>query len=417
MLRGESIPGRKGAVSAPRLREARSEFNEACQQVYWDWLSRVQWRAPLLVLDEAHHAKNDNTRLASLFRSEEARQLVKANETSPNGPLLWEKFDRMLFLTATPFQLGHHELIRVLKSFSAAKWTGSTAPTGTRQEFLAAMDELETRLNINRLAAVRLDRRWGMLARDLVGRYADNRDNADAAVTWWRKVRVGGTDNPVDRDLNGAIDECIKTKARAESDPNQPWHSLRTWVIRHNRLPDFHKEDGSLVPRRKRCQGRAITEDESGTDESCSAITSGLSIAGEQTLPFLLAARAQGELAHGSVKGRAFFAEGLCSSYEAFHHTRENRWGARDLDDDGVEGAERGKSSRARPISCGRELVRGSNRAAYPVEERTGGKAIPTPKDPTGRAPRSPPVVGWREGSHLLLLSRNGQGLASAHRT
>ena len=67
----------------------------------------------------------------------------------------------------------------------------------------------------------------------------------------------------------------------------------------------------------------------------------GSQLPGEQTLPFLLAARAQGELAHGSVKGRAFFAEGLCSSYEAFHHTRENRGGARDLDDDGVEGAGR----------------------------------------------------------------------------
>ena len=76
---------------------------------------------------------------------------------------------------------------------------------GTRQEFLAAMDELETRLNINRLAAVRLDRRWGMLARDVVSRYADNGDNADAAVTWWRDVRIGGTDNPVDRDLTAQL--------------------------------------------------------------------------------------------------------------------------------------------------------------------------------------------------------------------
>ena len=26
-------------------------------------------------------------------------------------------FDRMLFLTATPFQLGHHELVEVLRRF------------------------------------------------------------------------------------------------------------------------------------------------------------------------------------------------------------------------------------------------------------------------------------------------------------
>jgi hypothetical protein len=63
-------------------------------------------------------------------------------------------------------------------------------------------------------------------------------------------------------------------------------------------------------------------------------------ISGEGALPFLLAARAQGELAHGSAKGRAFFAEGLCSSYEAFHHTRDNRGDARDVDDEGVERSE-----------------------------------------------------------------------------
>jgi hypothetical protein len=58
VLRGEAIPGRRGTVSDRRLQEARWDFNTACQQVYWDWLMRVQWRAPLFVLDEAHHAKN-----------------------------------------------------------------------------------------------------------------------------------------------------------------------------------------------------------------------------------------------------------------------------------------------------------------------------------------------------------------------
>ncbi len=54
-------------------------------------------------------------------------------------------------------------------------------------------------------------------------------------------------------------------------------------------------------------------------------------------LPFLLAARAQGEMAASSGQARAFFAEGLCSSYEAFHHTRDNRGDVRDVDDEGNE--------------------------------------------------------------------------------
>src|SRR5262249_45320747 len=109
VLRGESIPGRRGPVSSRRLTEARNDFNDACQDLYWQWLGKADWRASLLVLDEAHHAKNDSTRLASLFRSEDVGELLEAGEA--DRPLLWEKFDRMLFLTATPFHLGHQELI------------------------------------------------------------------------------------------------------------------------------------------------------------------------------------------------------------------------------------------------------------------------------------------------------------------
>lgn len=340
VLRGESIPGRRGAVSDQRLQEARGDFNQACQQVYWDWLARVRWRAPLLVLDEAHHAKNDDTKLASLFRSEETKRLVEVSEPSLGYPLLWEKFDRMLFLTATPFQLGHHELIRVLSSFSAAKWTGPKAPAGTRESFSIAMKELERRLNVNRLAGLRLDRLWGRLARDVVRPYGDHSDVGEAAVTWWRGVRGKEANNPVERELLLAIDECRSTKAKAESDPEQPWHSLRSWVIRHNRMAHLFKSDGSVVQRRRSCFGRAIAEEgECNEGKSSPRTTSGLPIVGEQTLPFLLAARAQGELAHGSVKGRAFFAEGLSSSYEAFHHTRESRESAREPEDDAVEWA------------------------------------------------------------------------------
>jgi superfamily II DNA or RNA helicase len=59
----------------------------------------------LLVLDEAHHLKN-TTRLSSLFADEEA---LADSQAVSRGPLAGV-FARMLFLTATPFQLGHHEL-------------------------------------------------------------------------------------------------------------------------------------------------------------------------------------------------------------------------------------------------------------------------------------------------------------------
>lgn len=338
VLRGEAIPGRRGSVSDRRLQEARGDFNDACQQVYWDWLSRVQWRAPLLVLDEAHHAKNDETQLASLLRSEETRRLVEGGAGSAR-PLLWEKFDRMLFLTATPFQLGHHELIRVLRSFAAAKWSGPTAPASTREAFLEAMDEVEKRLNVNRLSARRLDRLWGRLAREVAVRHAAGGDLAEGAAVWWRGARAGGSDDPVDRELTAAIEDCRGTKAHAEAEKDRPWFSLRSWLIRHNRPTHFQPEPNApAVARRKVCPGRCIADyAQADCGPPGAAAVAGLPIAGQEQLPFLLAARAQGELAHGSAKGRAFFAEGVCSSYEAFHHTRENRGDARDVDDEGVK--------------------------------------------------------------------------------
>ena len=337
VLRGEAIPGRRGVVSRRRLNEARSDLNDACQQVYWDWLSCVRWRASLLVLDEAHHAKNDYTRLASLFRSEEARRLVTGEQ-----PLLAEKFDRMLFLTATPFQLGHHELIRVLRSFAAAKWSGPSAPAETREQFLGALDELEKRMNENRLAGRRLDRLWGRLAGRAVQGHSDQGNSLEAATNWWGRVRDGSSD-PVDRELLAAIDDCLRTKVRAESDAARSWCSLRPWVIRHNRPTELGSAGGTTISRRQYRPGRSILDgdDAVGHDH----MPAGLTIAGEGALPFLLSARAQGELAQGSAKGRAFFAEGLCSSYEAFHHTRENRGDARDMDDEGMERADGAASS------------------------------------------------------------------------
>ena len=42
-------------------------------------------------------------------------------------------FDRMLFLTATPFQLGHQELVRVLERFGDVRW--DAAALGERARF------------------------------------------------------------------------------------------------------------------------------------------------------------------------------------------------------------------------------------------------------------------------------------------
>jgi len=106
------LPGRQqNVVSHETMVRTRRAFNQAWKDVYQQWLATVNWTSPLLVLDEAHHAKNDSTHLAQLFRP----------ETDEDVALMKNKFQRMLFLTATPFQLGHQELIRVLRSFGAVR--------------------------------------------------------------------------------------------------------------------------------------------------------------------------------------------------------------------------------------------------------------------------------------------------------
>lgn len=334
LLGDGTIPGKTGRVSSSTESEARQLINDACQHTYWQWLRLANWRASLLVLDEAHHAKNDNTRLATLFRSEDTSRLL-ANDKQFDYPLLFNKFDRMLFLTATPFQLGHQELIRVLRSFGAARWVGSHRPAGTREEFFNAMDSLEKRLDENRLAGRRLDQLWGRLTWEQILGNGERAPELESAVsTWWRRVQVQPA-LPLEREVLGAVEDCRNTKRTAEADTETPRCSLKPWVIRHNRPVTLPKQEGKHdeVPRRKYIHGNAIAEDA----DSAQSDSSGLSLIGDTATPFLLAARAQGELATGSEKARAYFAEGLCSSYEAFHHTRDQRGDVRDVDDDGIE--------------------------------------------------------------------------------
>jgi hypothetical protein len=183
-------------------------------------------------------------------------------------------------------------------------------------EFDAKIDDLEHALDANRLAGRYLDRRWGEIRPEML-------PGQDVA-TWWRRVS-GEPRDEWEKHLLQAVCKCRETRETAEK-------LLRPWLIRHNRplwLPARTGE--SAQPRRQAIAGRAILP----ANEETAGREVGLPIAKESVLPFLLTARAQGELAHLS-GARAFFAEGLASSYEAFHHTREARDKARDMDDDGL---------------------------------------------------------------------------------
>lgn len=300
-LRNDLPAWKPDKIKPKTIKEVREKFTDICRTMYESWLTNVPWKAPLLILDEAHHAKNDTTRLAKMFRNES------------EIPYLKGKFRRMLFLTATPFQLGHQELVRILRTFSAVLWSGDYAPAGTAEEFRQQIDDLEKILDLNRLAGKDLDQQWGKLTGESLG---------DASVEqWWSRVESEPV-NQLEKRLCESVLHCKKTRTDAEI-------LLRPWVIRHNRSPELPRTpDEPAQSRRESQAGRSMIDGVTERDE-------GIPIANDAVLPFLLSARAQGELA-SRAGARAFFAEGLSSSYEAFHHTRDARGQARDLGDDGM---------------------------------------------------------------------------------
>jgi helicase-like protein/SNF2 domain-containing protein len=278
------LPVRSSPRLDSRLKAVRRELGSAVGAVWREALSSANLHLPLLILDEAHHAKNPGTRLAGLFadsdESTEARML--------SGPLAGV-FDRMLFLTATPLQLAHRELIEVLRRFEGVRWEGLE-----RDAYAEKIGRLEAALDAAQAASIRLDRGWSAVA---------GGDLDDASPRWWSEPDTDGLPESL-KDVAGHI-AAVRRRTRAAQ------RLLRPLVIRHSRSG---REDRRSV----HC-GRAILDPEEGGRR-------GLEIRGEATLPFLLAARAQAlvlaDEQRGGARGRALFAEGLASSFEAYAQTR-----------------------------------------------------------------------------------------------
>lgn len=305
-----SLPCRWSGRLNKRLGQTAESINTFFRDIWEHWLAKACHRAsfPLLILDEAHHLKNPHTNLPSLFHEREAE--TDSEMLSSRGPLQ-NVFERMLFLTATPFQLGHRELLRVLDRFENIAWNCNAAPRLARETVRDELKILEGALDKAQFSALAFDRTWGRLR---------NEDLGGASVdSWWRAVRSGKpTDNMRDVEIRRAYDETNARFREAEK-------LLQSWVVRHLK-PRSLSERGPLgeeISRRKELVGAAIQ----GGEES-----RGLLVSGEALLPFLLAARAQAAVA-ATEEGRALFAEGLASSYEAFLETRCNN-GERDEDED-----------------------------------------------------------------------------------
>jgi hypothetical protein len=264
----EGLPIRTSADIQRRLESARAALSAATQAT-WKWLlSATDLDLPLLVVDEAHRLKNPATLISKLF----AERSSGADAGAFRGI-----FRRMLFLTATPFELGHSEIIEVLRRMAAVR----PLDPEPAQPLLERLESLKKKLTHAQETALTLDVAWGRLGSD------------DLAVFegWSVSEPAPPGISPPAREAW----EHARFAARARQDMNR---ALRPWVIRHER---DHRR--SYLP------GAAILP---GGEKA-----GGLTIADEAALPFLLAARAQ-SISVDHKGARPLFAYGIASSYEAY---------------------------------------------------------------------------------------------------
>ncbi len=316
----KQLPVRRTKHFEWHIDNARRAINDQLREIWRHILARMRLRLPLLILDEAHHLKNARTRLASLFQDEDASQ--DSHELTRGA--LAGVFQRMLFLTATPFQLGHAELCSVLERFAGIAWSGAGTPLEDRAAFSRTIEALRDALDAGQEAALTLDSAWGRLRPDDLA--ASGQLYSDVAA-WWPSAAAGDG-------LSPAGTEVIQCFERARTRLRAAENLLRPWVIRHlrpRRLPHPYE----AVSRRQITAGADPEVPLSDHD------TRGLELDPGALLPFLLAARAAAQ----APDARPVFAEGLASSYEAFLHTRrahgqssgDGAGGLSDADDDPID--------------------------------------------------------------------------------
>lgn len=263
----EALPVNSSGSIEARLSQAREVIARVTQSAWKLLLSSIQLDLPLLIVDEAHRLKNPTTQISGLF--------AKRAEASSDGALDG-LFRRMLFLTATPFELGHSELVEVLSRMNAVRTLRPRPAIGLPER----LETLKSVLTNAQATALTLDAAWGRMSPE----------DLPSFDTWCAET-------PAPAGLSAAAREAWE-QARLTCHARKDMHAaLKPWVIRHER-----------ARRRSYHPGAAIKS---------AGATGGLEILDDAALPFLLAARAQ-SIAVDASGGRPLFAYGIASSFEAF---------------------------------------------------------------------------------------------------
>lgn len=289
----QEMPLRTSERRSERIRDARTTLIKAEKTMWNAVLAQSSWRSPLLVLDEAHHLKNPGTALARQLQSPDSE-----NDLRTGDGAMANAFDRMLFLTATPFQLGHHELVSVLRSFRGVRWDATEL--GTREEFQNRINLLSTQLSESQRGAIALQRSWSRLR-------AEDVDSEAGVDAWWKSILHSPTASLTGH--QAAVRDAYETARRWRELTEK---SLQPWVVRHNKTVCWTDTE---IARRKRIDGAAMVEPSQ---------RGGVQIPANQLLPFFLAARSAAN------PSKDVLGEALCSSYEAFRYTRNSQDSGKD---------------------------------------------------------------------------------------
>ena len=183
--------------------------------------------------------------------------------------------------------------------------TGDSEALGDFADFETRLASLDESLTESQRTAIALQRCWSRLLPEDGPRGGD-------PDSWWQLLQDSEPDRltPRQRALVDVFQQARRWRGEAEK-------LLRPWLIRHNKGEFW---PGTQVARRRRVEGAAILGNGSPTE--------GLEVPPMQLLPFFLAARS------AVSPGKDLLGDALCSSYEAFRFTRENRASGRDDEDD-----------------------------------------------------------------------------------
>lgn len=294
-----NLPERDSKNIDDKIKDIRKLINEELKDLWKKCIENLSVSSPLLILDEAHHLKNAKTRIASLFSNEEASD--DANIISRGA--LANVFDRMIFLTATPFQLGHHELCNILDRFIGINWNKVDDNIFNRAQYKYDILQLRELLDKSQETALRFDNAWGRITKEELN---TNSQTFDDIEKWWDHISSTDISN-----LSSIQEIILQRYNDVRKTMNNALPLLQKYVIRHIKDKTLKgKYEGKI--RRNEIIGDGIINNDISTEN-------GIILSGNSILPFLLSAR----LSSLKPESRPVFAEGLSSSFEAFLETRK----------------------------------------------------------------------------------------------